>query len=369
MNEFEALNKILALDNWESELAQRAITVKWSENRDFMLLKYNQLTSNFNDPAVRACRGVIYATAEKPFRCVCAPFIKFGNYGEEYCPEIDWTTARVLAKMDGSLMKAWNYQGIWHLSTNGMIDAYEAEITDYLSFGKHFEDILGEPFACWAKRTLNPNYTYMFELTSLANRVVIEYTNPKIWFLARRNIETLEEDYVNDTGLERPKQFDMTKLSDCLAVAAQMTKDEEGMVVNDHQFNRIKIKSPEYLMAAHLVNNRAITTKRIIRMIQDLTIDDFLAYCADYSDKVESVQGAIAKAASRWNHCWDLVARYAGEPGDRAARKIFAEKIRPYVDAISFLFYKYDHRDATAEEYLLNMSVSALKKLVERELN
>lgn len=378
MKEFEALNAVLATENWEQEMENRFISVKWSENKQFFLLKYNQLLSDFNDPVVRACRGIIYATDTYPFKCVCAPFIKFGNYGEGYCPKIDWSTARVLEKIDGSLMKVWNYNGKWYLSTNGTIDAYNAEVTEYLSFGELFEktlkDMLGESFETFTSH-LNSQYTYMFEMTSPESRIVIEYKERKLWFLSRRNMRTMQEDYENDSRVDRPKIFHMNKLEDCLKIATQMTKDQEGVVVNDGFFNRIKIKSPEYLMAAHLVNNRKTTTRRIIQMIKDLSIDDFLAYCSEYSEQVGAVQAAIIGIAQRFNNAWVEVADYAKGASvndtdnyNRDSRKNFAKKVSEYKEAKDFLFRKYDYPDTSAEDYLLNLTTSALKRLVDREL-
>jgi len=36
-------------------------------------------------------------------------------------PEIDWSKAEVFPKIDGSLIKIYNYRGTWYCSTRGMV--------------------------------------------------------------------------------------------------------------------------------------------------------------------------------------------------------------------------------------------------------
>lgn len=85
--------------DWKELLQQESYCILMNEDDDYVLLKYNQIQSDFNLPIVRECRGVILY--KRTLEVVCRPFDKFGNYGEGYCPEIDWSTARVQEKIDG----------------------------------------------------------------------------------------------------------------------------------------------------------------------------------------------------------------------------------------------------------------------------
>src|SRR5271170_7082534 len=66
-------------------------------------LKYSQIDSPMNEPIVRECRGLIVDQADD-WRIVAAPYRKFFNHGEVHAAPIDWPTARVYEKLDGSLM-------------------------------------------------------------------------------------------------------------------------------------------------------------------------------------------------------------------------------------------------------------------------
>lgn len=133
----ELINFIKENKNWEEVLKSAPYNISINRDDGYIIFKYNQLTSDFNNLIVRECRGLILR--ESDYSIVCHPFDKFGNAGESYCPDIDWESASVQQKVDGSLMKVWFDKG-WHISTNGTIDAFKAELNSlkYKSFGELF---------------------------------------------------------------------------------------------------------------------------------------------------------------------------------------------------------------------------------------
>src|ERR1700753_3130163 len=68
-----------------------------------LMMKYDQIASNFAEPMVREARGIIFAR-EDNWRVVARPFDKFFNHGDPMAAVIDWPSARVQEKLDGSLM-------------------------------------------------------------------------------------------------------------------------------------------------------------------------------------------------------------------------------------------------------------------------
>ena len=113
-------------EDWEQVLTQEPYYIKIKEDGPYVMFSYDQIRSDFSYNIVREARGIIFRKGkwETP---VCWAFNKFGNYGESYAPEIDWNTAFVTEKIDGSLMKVW-WDGDWKISTNGTIDAFKAEL-------------------------------------------------------------------------------------------------------------------------------------------------------------------------------------------------------------------------------------------------
>lgn len=349
--------------NWEELLTQEPYHIRVKRDGDYILLKYGQLDSDFSLPIVRECRGsIFYLNEDNQYECVCHAFQKFGNYGESYVPEIDWNSAVVEEKVDGSLMKVWHHNDQWHVSTNGTIDAYKAEV-DCLdtTFGDVFNEAIGDKEFFFSR--LDKNLVYMFELVSPETRVVIPYPGTKLYMLGCRNMRTMQECDAHDTELmfqcniSYPKIFPLETLEECLAYVKSMTKNEEGFVVCDKNFNRVKIKSPEYLMAAHLRNNGAITTKRIINMIKNNMIDDFLAYCPAYIGMVDDIVEQLDCLCCELMYSWTKVAHIED-------RKEFAEAVKSFPRR-DYLFDKYKNPDLLEDEWIMSCSTAKILRMIE----
>jgi hypothetical protein len=73
---------------------------------DLVSLKYNQIESPMHEPFVQECRGMVVHVPTG--RILAHPYNKFWNHGEALAATIDWSTARVLDKLDGSLMTVYS---------------------------------------------------------------------------------------------------------------------------------------------------------------------------------------------------------------------------------------------------------------------
>ena len=291
-------------NNWEELLAQEPYCMKIKEDGPYVIFNYDQIRSDFNNPLVREARGIIFRKGKWDYP-VCWAFNKFGNYGESYAPDIDWNTAFVSEKVDGSLIKVW-WDGTWQISTNGTIDAFKADLGDVRmpNFGEYFVQTLTTyyyesclDFTCH----LDTDYTYMFELVGPYNRVVIPYDEPAIYFLGARDKTTGEEFYCTKVvagalgmgRFKRPMQFKLDSLESCVEAAETFGWDEEGFVVADAWGNRVKIKSPAYVMAHYARNNNVINRKHLLQVILSNEVEEFLCYAADYKEELEKIQNLM----------------------------------------------------------------------------
>lgn len=364
----EVLNFMNSYNDWEEVLIQPPYCIKVKRDGLYILLKYNQLSSDFSLPIVRECRGVIfYDNEDGTYECVCRAFDKFGNYGESYVPDIDWNSAVVEEKVDGSLIKLYYHNGQWHIATNGTINAFKAEINDMgLNFGDLFYEALGgkEQFNGFCNY-LDPVCTYMFELVSPKSRATIDYPETKLYYLGQRNMTTMKEskEYIQamcNYGVLCPKVYPLHTLDDCLEYIKSMTRDQEGFVIRDKSFSRIKLKSPEYLFAFRMNNNGIVTTKRVIDMIKNETLDDFLAYCPQHNDTVQEVIDNINLLISDLEQDWNNVSSKA-----QLERKDFAKFVRSSRNK-DFLWAKYDSPDLKALDWLMSRYTSKIKDMIER---
>lgn len=309
--------------DWENLLGEAPYHIKVSREtmfgRKLAMFKYSQFDSDFMNPLVRECRGLILD--EDTLECVSVPFFKFGNYGEPYCPDIDWKTARVGEKLDGSLIKLVKFpDGNLLISTNGSIDAFTTNLQEQIGCPfSTFGDLVLEaarvemvrkkltvpmPKTTWLANMLKPGYTYMFELTSPYNKVVVPQTETRLNFLGCRDNETLEETYFTDHPLAKvfrtPKVFPLASLDDCIAAAKELTLDHEGYVVCDAAFNRVKVKSPLYVSAHYMrSDDGSLSHRRAAELIKENQTDEFLTYFPEFKADFDKMRAALDAYAAK----------------------------------------------------------------------
>lgn len=351
--------------DWEDILSKPPYCIEIKKDGEYILLKYNQLESDFNLFIVQECRGCIIKPNEvvldilqpTQYHYVCRPFDKFFNYGEQQAAKIDWNTAFVSSKIDGSILKLW-WDREWKLSTNGTINAFNAPTrTDNISFGDVFYKAVDiKDINEWCKE-LDKAYTYMFELTSPETRVVIDY-DYGVYFLAKRHTfsgryaDNIEEVY-NLKNIQFPEIYTLKDLQSCLSLVEKMSFDEEGIVVADKQGNRIKIKSREYLLRAKLYGQGQKSDDYLLEIIFNGTEDDLLAYCPEYKERTDELKLGIINYEKECNSLWD---KYSNLLPDR---KSFALAVKEYIVA-DYLFYKADKKEMAVKpfEYLKNKTIS-----------
>lgn len=293
---------ILAHDNWRELLSADPYNLKISEDDGFVLFKYSQIASDFHEEICKEARGLILDTQDN-FRVVRYAFKKFFNLGEGFAAQLNWDTAVATEKIDGSIMSVWFARGKWHLSTNGTIDAFKAELNGvgpYKNFGELFESVL--PLSWFANNISNyfAHMCYTFELVSPYNKVVIDYPETKVYLLSIRNMNTLVE-YPLDEVAEFAKRFNLTMpqfyyMNDeagfrCLV--EQMPEGHEGIVVRDENGERVKIKTLLYFQMHKAKNNGVITLERIVDLIRANDHYEFLSYFPEYQSIFDDVKRQI----------------------------------------------------------------------------
>jgi len=347
--------------HWLELLKEKPYCINFKTDGRLIILSYNQFESDFNNDLVRECRGLILkANAERTeLTPVCVPFFKFGNYGEGYCPKIDWESARVQIKVDGSIIKCFHDEG-WKVATNNTINAGEAMVFGYenLSYYDLFEQ-------AWTKtgvklESLDPDNTYMFELVGPDNQVVIPYPELKIYHIGTRNNETLEESDV-DLGIEKPRQYKFESIEECVEAAKKLPYNEEGYVVVDKHWNRVKIKSPAYVAVHLMKNNGVITVERIIDLLRSGELDEFLTYFPEFKEQCEKVDDAIALVNGKLS---DRIAELAKT--DFPSQKEFALTVKN--DRFAAFYFEWKKNGTTPSEWMNKMSSWKLSQYLDVQL-
>lgn len=269
-------------------------------------LKYSQIDSDFNDPLVRQCRGIILDEAAN-WSITARPFDKFGNVGESYTAEIDWKSATVLEKLDGSLMILYYYDRHWHVATSGTPDA-GGEVNGY---GMTFKDLFWDTFKAKkyvAPSHFNEHHTFLFELMTPYNRIVVRQATCDLKLIGVRN---------NLSGKELPVRyqpmFDLVKeylpvdgleaLTDSFPNMDPLI--QEGYVVVDAKFNRIKVKHPGYVALHHL--RSTLSVKHILEVIRAGEASEVVASFPEWSEIFEQIRAAYDGLVMVLEQTWEEI--------------------------------------------------------------
>ena len=323
--------------DWEKLLSEKPYCLSITRDvvcgQNLVMFKYSQIDSDMSLPLVKECRGIILN--EDTLDVVSCGFFKFFNYGEPTGDTIDWSSCYCTEKLDGSLIKVVRIGNMLLVSTNGTIDAYKAPIVEQIgceakNFGELFVegvvnavydridwDGFGLPLfhdtvetTCleFFKSNLEENKTYMFELTSPFNKIVVQWHETKLNFIGVRDNITLKEQFFGDHDLASlfnvPKIFPLRTVDECIDAASKLDCNAEGYVVVDSAFHRVKIKSPVYVSLHHMKNNGVLSYERGVEIVKSNELDEVLQYFPEFKEHLEKIRDDYNKMVADIESCW-----------------------------------------------------------------
>lgn len=269
---------------------------------------YDQIESSKvkDHPIVRESRGIIL-DRNASWAVVARPFNRFFNWGENIDEDIfDWNSFVAQEKIDGSLLILYNYRGVWHVATKGSADANGTVGDNSFTFGELFWEIFRRQM--YFISDLNPRNTYLFELTSKYNRVVTSQID-------NEGTLTLIGVRDNESGLEFPavlyrdcfdvvRSYSMSTIDEILAAAKEINpSQQEGFVLVDKNFNRIKVKSEKYVLIHHLKDS--INDKRIVDLIRTGEESEVFAYFPDLKIRFDEIKKYVDMTVANLDDMWN----------------------------------------------------------------
>lgn len=350
------------------EYLQSTYAIKAVQDDGLVSLKYNQIESPMDVPIVQQCRGMVVDLDAR--EVVAWPYNKFWNLGEARADTIDWSTARVLDKLDGSLMILY-----WHPRTGGWRVASSGHPTAGGSFGTDRARTFADAFwAVWDSEDLTlpgsvwQDVTFMFELCASENRIVVKHDRPRLVLHGARECGTEISHETLDTcsiliGCDLVESFPLTSAEDCATAAATLNPvAAEGFVVVDAAFHRVKIKSPRYVSLHHMKGE--FSRRRAIELWQAGETSELAVHFPELRAEIDAVSGTLNRAAQQ--AAVDALHASAAAGADR---KEYATRVkdRPWASACFRLFGMRQNEitPAGAAAVLRAQSVASLERLVE----
>lgn len=316
-----------AFEHFRNELG---IDVKVGGN--FALLDYSQIDSPKFHSFVDQCRGsVIHIPSMTVTRRMFDRFYNLGEFNNKPLEDsFDFETGRGESKEDGSIIGTWfnpekydeymknrhntlffahnmfevgtrgnpvGDQPLWSLTGNGdNKTTYRKLFEDTIRFNPEDYDIYSFMFDEYR------DYTFIFELCTLENRVVKAYAESGVYLLGIRHNETGIEftpAELDDIAVEmsthgygkikRPTFKKFSSFEEVIEDSKHLKNLDEGYVLIDHNFNRIKVKSPVYVAVHHTKGNDGITPLKAINLIRINEIDEYRAYFPEYASIIDNM--------------------------------------------------------------------------------
>ncbi len=267
------------------------------EYLNLILFKYDQINSPMDNALVQECRGLILNETAN-WRVVARAYSKFFNYGEPNAPAIEWATARVQEKVDGTLCIFYHYNNLWHVATTGTPDAggrvHNGE--------RIFRDLIWETARNYQLELLSSAHCYLFELTSPYNRVVVPHEQSSLTLLGIRQTDNgdwiaLEQasQYVSGS-VPVVREFAFDSLAALFASLENINPlEQEGYVVVDGADNRIKVKHPRYV-ALHLLKE-SFNVRAYIEVLRAGETPELLTYFPEIGAEYAPIRAAYESLA------------------------------------------------------------------------
>lgn len=261
-------------------LANIAVKVK----DDMYLYNYNSKFSVPRDhPILVKCRGLIL---NKNGEVLNYPFDRFFNDFEKEASSIYWDGVKLIEKLDGSLICVFYYQDKWHITTRGSFYPNPSSDIDYSElFKQQFNNF----------NRLNKGLCYMFELITKQNRIITWYDYETVYLIGARNLSDLTELNQDELNIEansikvkRPKIYDVEFSGESEAYFATLKDDEEGFVVVDKKFNRVKLKQDTYIKLAKIKQLKPQNLFNVILGVETIDIE-YLIKCPEVMEEMDKM--------------------------------------------------------------------------------
>jgi len=342
-------------------------------------IKYDQIESPFGNREVEECRGIVLE--KDTWKVMCLGLTKFYNSAEGHAATIDWSTARIQTKLDGTCINLYYdwHKNRWFAATTGTAEG-EGEVNNRLNTS--FNDLFWETIYNFTDydnftEALDVDNTYVFELTTPYNIVVTPHATSSVTLLTVRDLKTLDEYSKNDViqiadwlGVPYVEEHELNKgnFDYLIKTFEQMPYDNEGYVVVDGNFNRVKVKNPAYVAVHHLKNGTE--AHHIMEVIKTNEIEEYVATFREREDEVRSLHQNYNELTDKLYSSWEALNQFRPKDITKEERKLFANKVFDIADSndlksfTGLFFGLNDGKVKTIPDYLRQMDNKKLYALL-----
>lgn len=362
------------------------VSARLSSDKTKLSLNYDQISSKSGDPVSEQCRGlIIRPSSVSPFwkavvldndewKDVCIgeievvawPMSRFYNHGDHHAAVVNWEDPglRVYEKLDGTCIICYFdiVQNRWRTATRSVSEAdlpinpNNPELGNTTFSGLFLKALVATRESTSGKKIdwvvdgpdkvvhLNKELTYVFELVSRFNQIVVDYPEPRVYLLAVRHTSSGDEIAIENIRLEHVLRPRVWPLTDATSVAAFVDSTDpsqlEGAVVCDSQFRRLKLKNTAYVLAHRSKDAITSSPRNVIKAILREKLDDIIPLLPkDLATKYLEIQDRFGQYCKEADTRFKEFKIEAGED-----RKRFAEQVMLSGDFSAPYFHVWEGR-------------------------
>lgn len=333
-------------------------------------LNYDTLTARPGDPIADECRGLVIQSIGPldvgkplgPTEILAHPFHRFYNLGQRGASEVELGNqkTRVFDKADGTLCICYFDPVIseWCIGTRSVPEA-DCPLGGWtnMTFRSLFEKALfetnGEAFNKWATR-LDIGATYMFELCTPENQVVVAHNDYRVVLLGLKQTSTGEDLWKPHRDIAVPvvESYSFSNTDDLVRfVNSRDPKTHEGVVAcqevpREPHFRRVKVKNPDYFAYSKL-RDSVDSPRTVMQLILDGKLDDAIPIMpARIRDRALEMEFGLQEFLHKHN------TEYARIVKERKSRKDFAIAAKASNVWFDSAMQQYTGRVSSPQEYI-----------------
>lgn len=364
------LKEYLENHSFEDLTNEFGIHVNVDDRNSKVSLNYDQIHSPRGNPIVEQCRGLVIRPSNTnlnqivgDYKVLARPMLRFYNI-EEGFSKVDLKDPNLIAtnKLDGTCTILY-----WDDLYNEFCVATRSTPEAHHIINKTNEHTFTTLF--WEAVAKNHNYndfiakldkkvTYIFELTSIFNRVVVRYNKTMITLIAAIETDTGKELDIYNLNINVPKP-ECWKLNGLKQIRAFVNSFEpenfEGVVLVDSNFNRAKVKSDAYLLAHKLKGSIENSPRAIIEGIINGNIEKAIQFVDDDSkiiiEKMKKGYNDIINRINANFNSWVIKSR-----GDRKNFALLVQESKEWQKPYFALFEKMQtNKNATIKDTIVEL--------------
>lgn len=225
------------------------------------------LTLNYDNRAPRTvvndmCRGLTLEKSGNQYNIISVGMCRFrGNNNDKI--------RQVQSKEDGSMIMLFYYQNNWLVKCRYNFAEYNVQYSEK-SYGELFDEFKLD------YSNLDNNYTYVFEMCSISNRIIKKYNTPQLFLLAAvNNKDYTELDFnklnrvADELKVDRPTIYGFKTMTELKQSFSLCPMTFEGYVVITDKGERVKIKNPLYIVMHTLKYRNWVSASAFVKQITD----------------------------------------------------------------------------------------------------